>query len=144
MHKYLISVFFGTLVIVYVTACSIAQKSTQPVADNITVLSTTYTPIIKGAGSPRGVKINVKAIGTEKTTIDSIRYESMVKPVDIVKKHADTLWVEASFHPVRSIDETSAKEFTANSCDILYHNSKKTGSITIKNMELRTDTQFWK
>lgn len=136
-----------TLVILLGTACSSSNSKTSNSSHKVVVISSFYSPVIRGAGASKGMKIGIQLIAPSSFTLDSLTYEGITKEITVVKSAGDTLWTESYFYPnSKNTEEQQTKEhvFSANTCVLQYTNGKKAMPLMVTDMQLSTDSQFWK
>ena len=138
--------FLGLIIVsVFLYSCTNSAKGTTTSETNFEVIESFKTPIIRGAGMLKGMRIGLRYL-TSGGDIDSIKYEGIKVSPSILKTSHDTVWVEAFFYPNQFLANGSenTKEFSSNQCTIFYHYQSKKNQTVISNLKLITDLTMWK
>ena len=139
-----LSPYLGVFLIsILMISCFSQQKSHSHTSENIVIEEAFRTPIIRGPGQSKGLRIGIKATISEGTTLDSISYENLTRPVNKIRTEKDIVWTDAFFYPNQS-QLSGDKEFTANKCVLYYSIQKESKSIPISDLTLVTDNTKWK
>ncbi len=136
-----------TVAILFISlgSCVSTENTTKIPTENLTILSATYTPVIRGAGRSKGVKIQITALRSEGISVDSIHYEMLFKPAELVRNSEDTIWLEAFFYPNHKKEGSELETgFSSAECRLFYTSNKETKSLFLKNMELVSSPTQWK
>jgi len=132
--------------VLLLSACTAPNKVINSNQERPIVLKAFQTPIIRGAANPKGKQITIKLEVNNQITIDSIQYEDLIQPVNILKESNDTIWVNAFFYPVSTNklgEENKSMEFVSNDCLLFFHTKKNSGTLAIAEMEVIYDTTKW-
>ena len=127
-------------------SCTSSVKGTAANENSVVILDSFQTPIIRGAGQLKGMRIGVNALLANQSFIDSIKYEDQTMAVSLLKTINDTVWVEAYFYPKEFNKEgvENTTEYASKQCVIFYHDKSVNDKIVISNLKLITDHTMWK
>ena len=78
-------------------SCSNSVKGIATNEHSIVILESFQTPIIRGVGQLKGMRIGIKAVVTNQLEIDSILFEGLTTTASTLKTNNDTIWVDAFF-----------------------------------------------
>lgn len=144
-----LSVIFSIAFLMFSTlfSCSSTEKGTSQVQNNLEVLEAFQTPIVRGAGNTKGMRIALKVIKPNQMSVDSIRYEGITKPVNQLKSVNDTLWIDSYFYSnsdqIMGAEPSTPKEFSSKSCQLYFHQQNDVQQIEITDLKLETDSSIW-
>ena len=126
-------------------SCTNSVKGTATSEPTFEVIESFKTPIVRGAGSLKGMRIGLSYLVSD-FDIDSIKYEGIITTPSILKASNDTVWVEAFFYPNQFLVDGSenTNEFSSNQCTIFSHHQSKKNQLVISNLKLVTDLTMWK
>lgn len=126
-------------------SCASSQKMDATKSKDVTIISATYSPVIRGANAPKGRRIEITLVTKTDLVMDSIHYATQMEPVELVHISQDTIWVEAYFYPNPNLENrTEGINFTSNDCELYFTKNKNAKSIFIKNMALKKSDIQWR
>jgi hypothetical protein len=145
-----ISILISGVFLIFSTlfSCTNTKKGTNNAQNKFEVLDAFQTPVIRGAGDSKGMRIVLKVVAPTHTILDSISYENITKPTNQLKTLNDTLWVDSYFYPnsdkVRGTESVNTQEFSSTRCKLYFHNQSGAQETEINNLKLKTDPTNWK
>jgi hypothetical protein len=131
---------------VILLSCSNSVKGIATNENSVVILESFQTPIIRGVGQLKGMRIGIKAVVTNQLEIDSILFEGLTTTTSTLKTNNDTIWVDAFFYPKKYLENRTENttEFSAKKCTVFYHNKLKSNKVVVSNLKLVTDHTMWK
>ena len=126
-------------------SCSNTINGSNAKDNSIEVISSFKTPVIRGAGQLKGMRIGVQAI-VNQAMIDSILYEGKSTTSSLLQTINDTVWVEAYFYPseYQNNGVPNTTEYSSEKCTVFYHDKSGNKEFVIADLKLVTDPTMWK